>query len=71
LRVQPKLLVPRTPSKPNRVMRLSVAVGSQLPARLLPLISQPKRWTLMILLAQLASPGARLPSLKRPTMATP
>jgi hypothetical protein len=32
LQVQPKLLSPRTPSKPNQVTRLSVATGSQLPA---------------------------------------
>jgi hypothetical protein len=35
-RVQPKLLSTRTPSKPNRMMRLSGAVGSRLSARLLP-----------------------------------
>jgi hypothetical protein len=36
LRAQPKLLSPRTPSKPNRVTRLSVAARSWLLARLLP-----------------------------------
>jgi hypothetical protein len=35
-RVQPKLLSPRTSSKPNRVMRLSVVAGSRLPVWLLP-----------------------------------
>jgi hypothetical protein len=90
--VQPKLLSPRTPSKPNRVTRLSVAAGSQLPARLLlgvpprrqppvvgprpprcyqgvPLMSQPKRWPLMILQARLARQGARVSPQKRPTAA--
>jgi hypothetical protein len=43
LRVQPKLLSPRTSSKPNRVMRLLVAAGSRLSARLLPRVP-PHRW---------------------------
>jgi hypothetical protein len=93
-RVLPKLLSPRTPSKPNRVMRLSVAAGSRLLAWLLPrvppcrrpplvgprpprcyhevpLMSQPKRWPLMILLSRLARQGAHVSPLKWPTTAAP
>jgi hypothetical protein len=36
-----------------------------------PLMSQPKMWLLMILLARLACQGARLPPPKRPAMAVP
>jgi hypothetical protein len=83
--VQPMLLSPRTPSRPNQVTRLLVAAGSRLPTRLL-LRVPPHRWLptvdpwpprcyqgvlLTILLGWLARQGARLPPPKRPTTAAP
>jgi hypothetical protein len=45
--VQPKLLSPRTPSKPNRVTRLSVVARSRLLARLLSWVP-PRKWPPMV-----------------------
>jgi hypothetical protein len=42
LRVHPKLLSPRTPSKPNRLTRLLVSAGSRLLAQLQEWV--PRRW---------------------------
>jgi hypothetical protein len=61
--VQPKLLGAKTLSKPNRVKGLPVVIGFPAPRcyQRVTLMSQWKRWSLVIPLARLVWQGVRLP----------
>jgi hypothetical protein len=62
-----------TAATSNAATKAAACVGSPAPRcyQGVPLMSQPKRWPLAILLARLAHQGARLPPPKRPMMAAP